>query len=202
MLQQGNKSDLFIAGVQAIAFFMPTVVFLFGAIGSCSLALLLALFTDLFALLSLNITLSYITAAAILRFQLYAAYALFTLFRGSSVLLYRAVWMLIPFEGKRKNVLRARVDSWEYDIDQLILGTVLFTLVAFLMPTVAVYYAFFASVSRDTSTPPVSVMTGLQLRLCVLLAYAGMEVLLACVNYFPLFALMLRIKDPARLPGA
>ncbi|KZV88868.1 Gpi1-domain-containing protein [Exidia glandulosa HHB12029] len=158
---------IFSSAALAATPFFPSLVFLLGAIGSCSLSLLLALFTDLLTVLSLNITLSYLAAAAILRFEWYAAYALFTLFRG-----------------KRKNVLRGRVDSWEYDIDQLILGTVLFTLVAFLMPTVLVYYAFFAS-----------------LRFLILLAYAGIEVLMACVNYFPLFALMLRIKDPARLPG-
>lgn len=50
--------------------------------------------------------------------------------------------------GKRFNVLRNRLDSWDYDIDQLLLGTILFTLVAFLYPTVLTYYALFASV-RD-----------------------------------------------------
>jgi hypothetical protein len=50
-------------------------------------------------------------------------------------------------QGKRYNVLRDRVDSWDYSIDQLVLGTMLFTLVAFLAPTVIVYYALFALVS-------------------------------------------------------
>ncbi|EJD53428.1 Gpi1-domain-containing protein [Auricularia subglabra TFB-10046 SS5] len=159
---------IFASTFQMAAPLLPGVVFLFGAVGICSLSLLLALFTDLLTLLTLNLRICYVVAAAVLRFQWHAMYSLFTLFRG-----------------KRRNVLRGRVDSWEYDVDQLILGTVLFTLVAFLMPTVLVYYAFFAS-----------------LRLGVLLVYAGIEVALACVNYFPLFALMLRMKDPARLPGA
>ncbi|KAF9520560.1 hypothetical protein BS47DRAFT_1387177 [Hydnum rufescens UP504] len=38
--------------------------------------------------------------------------------------------------GKRRNVLRNRIDSWDYDLDQLLLGTILFTLLAFLFPTV------------------------------------------------------------------
>jgi hypothetical protein len=50
-------------------------------------------------------------------------------------------------QGKRYNVLRDRVDSWDYSIDQLVLGTMLFTLVAFLAPTVIMYYALFALVS-------------------------------------------------------
>lgn len=49
--------------------------------------------------------------------------------------------------GKRYNVLRNRIDSWDYDVDQLLFGTILFTLVAFLFPTVLVYYLVFASVS-------------------------------------------------------
>lgn len=55
--------------------------------------------------------------------------------------------LLTGSQGKRYNVLRDRVDSWDYSIDQLILGTMLFTLVAFLAPTVIVYYGLFALVS-------------------------------------------------------
>ena len=55
--------------------------------------------------------------------------------------------LLMVSQGKRYNVLRDRVDSWDYSIDQLVLGTMLFTLVAFLAPTVIAYYALFALVS-------------------------------------------------------
>ena len=54
--------------------------------------------------------------------------------------------LILCITGKRRNVLRNRTDSWDYDIDQLLLGTMLFTLVAFLFPTVLVYYALFATV--------------------------------------------------------
>lgn len=37
-------------------------------------------------------------------------------------------------------------------MDQLLFGTILFTLLAFLFPTVLVYYAFFATV-RSSYTP-------------------------------------------------
>ncbi|CAA7269384.1 unnamed protein product [Cyclocybe aegerita] len=88
------------------------------------------------------------------------------------------------FRGKRHNVLRKRTDSWAYDIDQLLFGTVLFTLLAFLFPTALVYYVLFAG-----------------LRLVTLLVQAVLETLLAFMHHFPLFALMLRVKDPHRLPG-
>ena len=41
----------------------------------------------------------------------------------------------------------------------------------------------------------------LQSRLCIILVHAGLESVLVFLNHFPLFAIMLRIKDPERLPG-
>jgi len=40
-----------------------------------------------------------------------------------------------------------------------------------------------------------------QLRLTTLLIQASIETLLAFMHHFPSFALMLRVKDPSRLPG-
>lgn len=48
--------------------------------------------------------------------------------------------------GKRWNVLRQRTDSYAYDVDQLFLGTLLFTVSIFLLPTVAIYALLFALV--------------------------------------------------------
>ncbi|KAG6882624.1 hypothetical protein C0992_011180, partial [Termitomyces sp. T32_za158] len=104
---------------------------------------------------------------------------------------------------KRYNVLRNRTDSWEYDIDQLLFGTIFFTLLAFLFPTVLVYYSLFALV-RHAFVPTPRALTHRRkkkLRLCVLVVQASLETLLALLNHFPLFALMLRVKDPRRLPG-
>jgi len=48
--------------------------------------------------------------------------------------------------GKRWNVLRERTDTYEYDVDQLFLGTLLFTVSAFLFPTVLTYATLFTFV--------------------------------------------------------
>jgi hypothetical protein len=56
--------------------------------------------------------------------------------------LLAALWRL--FRGKKKNVLRHRTDTMEYDSMQLLLGMILFTAVIFLFTTIFVYYAFFA----------------------------------------------------------
>lgn len=57
-----------------------------------------------------------------------------------------SLWRL--FRGKKWNVLRQRVDSVQYDIDQLFVGTLLFTILLFLLPTTGLYYVVFTSVSE------------------------------------------------------
>ncbi|KAI6126245.1 N-acetylglucosaminyl transferase component-domain-containing protein [Pisolithus croceorrhizus] len=112
----------------------------------------------------------------------YACYLISSVIYRHILILIGSLWNL--FRGKRYNVLRNRTDPWDYEIDQLLLGTILFTLAAHLFPTVWVYYAVFALV-----------------RLSLIALYATGETLLAFMNHFPLFALMLRLKDPQRLPG-
>ena len=48
--------------------------------------------------------------------------------------------------GKRYNVLHRRTDSWHYEVDQLILGTLLFTLFTFSLPTLLTYGILFTLV--------------------------------------------------------
>ncbi|KAI6118740.1 N-acetylglucosaminyl transferase component-domain-containing protein [Pisolithus croceorrhizus] len=112
----------------------------------------------------------------------YACYLISSVIYRHILILIGSLWNL--FRGKRYNVLRNRTDPWDYEIDQLLLGTILFTLAAHLFPTIWVYYAVFALV-----------------RLSLIALYATGETLLAFMNHFPLFALMLRLKDPQRLPG-
>ena len=127
----------------------------------------ISLFSDLLSLLTLHIYSFYIASARIYNWQLTIIISLFHLFRG-----------------KKRNVLRNRIDNCDYDLDQLLLGTILFTLLFFLLPTVFVFYATFAGA-----------------RMGVICIKAGLDTLLALLNHFPLFALMLRFKDSRRLPG-
>ncbi|PYH89451.1 hypothetical protein BO71DRAFT_422995 [Aspergillus ellipticus CBS 707.79] len=109
----------------------------------------------------------YIASARIFNWQLTIIISLFHLFRG-----------------KKRNVLRNRIDSCDYDLDQLLLGTILFTVLFFLLPTVIVFYLAFASA-----------------RMLIISLKAALDTCLAFLNHFPLFALMLRVKDSSRLPG-
>ncbi|KAJ3994558.1 N-acetylglucosaminyl transferase component-domain-containing protein [Lentinula boryana] len=121
-------------------------------------------------------------ALIVLTLHIYVCYAIAVLAYERALWGLGSLWRL--FRGKRFNVLRNRTDSWEYDIDQLLFGTILFTLLAFLFPTVLAYYALFAL-----------------LRLATILIQASLEIQLAFMNHFPLFALVLKLKDPWRLPG-
>ncbi|KAF9075741.1 N-acetylglucosaminyl transferase component-domain-containing protein [Rhodocollybia butyracea] len=155
---------------------LPTIVYVFGLVSSFGaliskwyggMTMAIALLYDMLVLLTLHIYVCYVIAGMIYKRVLWATGSLWRLFRG-----------------KRFNILRNRTDSWEYDIDQLLFGTILFTLLAFLFPTVLAYYALFAL-----------------LRLATIVIQASLEMQLAFMNHFPLFALVLRVKDPWRLPG-
>lgn len=146
---------------------LPYIVQFIGVSSFAGASLPISLFSDLLTVLTLHIYSFYVASARIYNWQLSIIISLFHLFRG-----------------KKRNVLRNRIDSCDYDLDQLLLGTILFTVLTFLLPTVGVFYATFASA-----------------RMGIIVLKAALDTWLACLNHFPLFALMLRIKDSRRLPG-
>ncbi|KAK7460630.1 pig-Q, variant 2 [Stygiomarasmius scandens] len=152
--------------------YLPAIIYVFGILSSLGgviggMTMSISLFSDLLSLCTVHIYVCYVIANTVYARVLSTA---------------RSLWNL--FRGKRYNVLRNRTDSWEYDTDQLLFGTILFTLLAFLFPTVLAYYSLFAL-----------------MRLATILIQASLETQLAFMNHFPLFAIMLRVKDPWRLPG-
>jgi phosphatidylinositol glycan class Q protein len=146
---------------------LPILIQVIGLSAFAGATMPISMFLDLVSLLTLHIYSFYIASARIFHWQLTIIISLFHLFRG-----------------KKRNVLRNRIDSCDYDLDQLLLGTILFTLQFFLLPTVFVFYLTFACA-----------------RVAVIGLKAALEIGLACLNHFPLFAVMLRLKDPGRLPG-
>lgn len=146
---------------------LPQIVWFIGFSSFAGASMPIALFSDLLSALTLHIYSFYLASARIFHWQLTILLSLFQLFRG-----------------KKYNVLRNRVDSCDYDLDQLLVGTILFTLLFFLLPTVIVFYLNFALA-----------------RMVIIMFKAVFDTMLSCLNHFPLFALMLRAKDPRRLPG-
>lgn len=61
-------------------------------------------------------------------------------YRGEMYLL-ATLWKL--FRGKKRNVLRQRTDTMDYDSMQLLTGIILFVVSLFLLTTILVYYFFF-----------------------------------------------------------
>ena len=146
---------------------LPHIIYFIGFSSFAGATMPIALFSDLLSLLTVHIYSFYVASARIFHWQWTILISLFHLFRG-----------------KKHNVLRNRIDSCDYDLDQLLLGTILFTLLFFLLPTVVVFYFAFALA-----------------RMAIIVLKAMLDTSLACLNHFPLFALMLRIKDSRRLPG-
>lgn len=147
--------------------YLPKIVYFIGFSSFAGASMPIAIFSDLLSLMTVHIYSFYIASARIFNWQLSIIVSLFHLFRG-----------------KKRNVLRNRIDNCDYDLDQLLLGTILFTLLFFLLPTVIVFYLTFATA-----------------RMAIITFKATLDTCLAFLNHFPLFALMLKIKDSQRLPG-
>lgn len=95
---------------------------------SCGgITLLLATISDFLFLATLHVYCFYVYATRL--------YRLFSSGLGF-------LWRL--FRGKKWNPLRGRVDSYMYDVNQLIAGMIGFTILLFLFPTVVMYYCVFA----------------------------------------------------------
>lgn len=179
----------------AISFVVETACFL-------GMTMTISLSLDFISVLTAHLHACYFISATAYRHVLLLIGSLWNLFRGTTLCLVPRFILSVNSKsiGKRYNTLRNRTDTWDYDVDQLLLGTILFTLAAHLFPTILVYYTLFALVRSFTRH--CTVLTVLdQVRLGIIVLYASCETLLAFMNHFPLFALMLRAKDPQRLPG-
>lgn len=121
-------------------------------------------------------------ALELMTVHIYLLYSAFAWLHNMQLSILGSLWRL--FRGKKWNVLRHRVDSCDYDVPQLLVGTLLFTVLFFLFPTSLVYYVFFTIV-----------------HLMVLVARGGLWWALAICNHFPVFNLITYVANPGRLPG-
>ncbi|KAF7544701.1 hypothetical protein G7046_g9733 [Stylonectria norvegica] len=159
--------DYWSSCIETLSPALPKMVWFIGFSSFAGASMPIAMSSDLLSALTIHIYSFYLASGRIYNWQLTILQSLFHLFRG-----------------KKHNVLRNRIDSCDYDLDQLLVGTILFTVLFFLLPTVVVFYLNFAIA-----------------RMVIISLKASFDTLLSCLNHFPLFALMLRIKDTRRLPG-
>ncbi|CUS21345.1 LAQU0S03e00430g1_1 [Lachancea quebecensis] len=155
------KRILDVSSIQTVISIVSRTSCCFGVTFALSLAV------DVVSILSMHISLFYYISAKMYHWQLHVMRSLLYLF-----------W------GKKRNVLRKRVDSNMFELDQLVMGTLFFTVMVFLLPTLAVFYISFTA-----------------LRMTILIPELLLESLMALLNHFPLFVLLLRLKDPSRIPG-
>lgn len=127
----------------------------------------LSVFVDYFSILTIHVYIFYHISSKIYHWQISIMKSLFYL-----------------FTGKKRNVLRDRIDINFFQLDELLLGTIFFIILVFLTPTVLAFYYSFTVFRLVT--------------ICVQIA---VESVIALLNHFPLFALLLRVKDPRRIPG-
>jgi hypothetical protein len=109
---------------------VPSPLFVVALVGPVGLSVQLALTVDLVNLFTLHVRCFYLVAA-----RLHAA-------QYSTLC---SLWYL--FRGRKYNELRQRVDTLHHDLEQLLLGTVLFTALVFLAPTIAFYYVCFSAIA-------------------------------------------------------
>lgn len=142
-----------------------TVLLVVSRYGGMSMAI--GLILDLFRLLFFNIHGFYISCTRIYSWQLNISFSLFRL-----------------FYGKKYNVLKNRVDSNDYEFDQLMVGIILFTVMLYLLPTVFAFYLAFSIA-----------------RLVAMVFTSLLKLTLICLNHLPLVVLLLKLKNEERLPA-
>lgn len=137
----------------------------------CGLSFALCGLIDLFLVVTLHLYGFYHTATKVYNRQMECIKSLFQLFRG-----------------KKYNVLRHRLDSLDLDntlrIDQLVLGTLMFMVLIYLLPTVFAFYLVFSVI-----------------RVVLLFAVNAVSSVITFINFMPLFVVLLKLKNSLRLQG-
>uniref|UniRef100_A0A8B9R752 Phosphatidylinositol glycan anchor biosynthesis class Q n=1 Tax=Astyanax mexicanus TaxID=7994 RepID=A0A8B9R752_ASTMX len=156
---------LWISYIRLMSPFIEMILWYVGLTACLGLTFALSVLSDIVALLTFHIYCFYVYGARLYYLKIYGLSSLWRLFRG-----------------KKWNVLRQRVDSCSYDLDQLFIGTLLFTILLFLLPTTALYYLVFTL-----------------LRLVVVMFQGLIHLSVDFINSFPLFAMGLRLCRPYRV---
>ncbi|XP_054278317.1 phosphatidylinositol N-acetylglucosaminyltransferase subunit Q isoform X2 [Macrosteles quadrilineatus] len=101
----------------------------FVCLGCLGLSFQIAILADLLAIASFHVYIIYVYAARLYRAQLTGLVSLSRVFLG-----------------RKRNPVPGRVDSCPYTTEQLLIGTISFTVLLFLLPTTLVYYVVFTAI--------------------------------------------------------
>lgn len=93
-----------------------------------------------------------------------------------------ALWRL--FRGRKRNYLRGRIDTYDYSVEQHVVGSLMFTPLLLLLPTTSVFYIFF---------------TILYTSLSILRFF--LQIFVAFLHCFPYAQVAIWLVQPRRLPS-
>lgn len=93
-----------------------------------------------------------------------------------------ALWRL--FRGQKLNPLRLRLDSYDYTVEQHVVGSLLFTPLLLLLPTTCVFYIFFTIVNTS-----------------IRVTHVLIEVFISIIHETPYVKVLLWLVRPTRLPA-
>ncbi|KAI1309400.1 Phosphatidylinositol N-acetylglucosaminyltransferase subunit Q [Halotydeus destructor] len=136
--------------------------------GVFGLTCVLGMLCDLLSLATIHIYCFYGYAARLYNFQYNGLCSLWRLFRG-----------------KKWNPLKLRVDSYYYSNEQLFLGSISFTVLIFLLPTILLYYLVF-----------------LILRLITLSVHWFLRYTISKMSLVPIYALILYIAGSKKIASS
>ncbi|XP_075686609.1 phosphatidylinositol N-acetylglucosaminyltransferase subunit Q [Rhinoderma darwinii] len=156
---------LWISYIRLMSPFIEVILWYIGLSACLGLSVALSILSDIIALLTFHIYCFYVYGARLYCLKMHGLSSLWRLFRG-----------------KKWNVLRQRVDSCSYDLDQLFLGTLLFTILLFLLPTTALYYLVFTL-----------------LRLVMIVVQGVIQMTIDLLSTLPFYALLQRLCRSYRL---
>eukprot|EP01018_Ginkgo_biloba_P007174 Gb_35131 [translate_table: standard] len=126
-----------------------------------------ALFTDVLLLATFHISILHWLVALLYSHQIQALAALLRLFRG-----------------RKHNPLRARIDSYDYSVEQHVVGSLVFTPLLLLLPTTSVFYIFFTILNTVVSV------------VCI-----GFQFLISILHAFPYAEIGMWLMWPKRFPS-
>lgn len=126
-----------------------------------------ALFVDILLLATLHISTLHWLLALVYSHQIQALAALLRLFRG-----------------QKRNPLRARIDSYDYSVEQHVVGSLVFTPLLLLLPTTSVFYIFFTILNTVVSL------------VCI-----GFQFLISILHAFPYAEIAIWLIHPKRFPS-
>ncbi|KAL3701447.1 hypothetical protein R1sor_019469 [Riccia sorocarpa] len=140
---------------------VPAIKVLLVVMGLCGIVMgftvLAALVADVVSLSTIHVLTLHDAISFIYSNQLRALAALFRLFRG-----------------RKRNVLRGRLDSFDCSVEQLLVGSLMFTPLLLLLPTTSVYYTFFSIIFMMIS----SIRLTIQYVVSIFLSFPFYEVII------------------------